>query len=69
MATMPGVTGVAIPGARKAAVLTLLLGEERLDFLCLDERDVLARFVFAGEVPVSFDSGAGDDTNSLVFGR
>ena len=34
----------------------LLLGEERLDLLCLDERDILARLVLAPEVPISFDS-------------
>jgi hypothetical protein len=44
-----------------------LLGEERLDCFCLDKRGVLAWFVRAGEVSVSFDSGAGDDTNGLVF--
>lgn len=35
---------------------TLLLGEERLDLLCLDERDILARLVLAPKVPISFDS-------------
>ena len=51
MAMMSGVTGVALPGARKAAVLTLLLGEEQstaiFKFLREDEIEKITKEVAA----------------------
>jgi len=45
----------------------LLLGEERLDFFCFYERDVLARFAMTVEVPVAFEPRACNDTDCAVL--
>jgi hypothetical protein len=57
-----------VPTAGREVRSTLLLGEERLNFLRLYERDVPARFVVTVEVPVAFESRACNDTYCAVFG-
>jgi hypothetical protein len=56
-----------VPASHRQIRGALLLGEERLDFFCFYERDVLARFAMMVKVPVAFEPRACNDTDCAVL--